>query len=167
MKIVRIADKTLDILTTILEYMMGIMMIALVCITSIEVVLRYVFNNPTSWSSELARFLLMWVTFTGSSIVTRRCTHLTMGLNIHRFVGGKVSRRIKVLVTIVIAVIMFVIAWYGAKITIISGHRIAPMTKLPMYIPWSAMPVNAIIMTLFLITEAIKQFFTKEGEEEE
>lgn len=37
---------------------------------------RYVLNDSAAWTEEIARYLLMWVTFIGASIVTRRGTHI-------------------------------------------------------------------------------------------
>ncbi len=161
MNIALIADKVLDGINALLEYMMGIFMTVLVIITFGEVVLRYVFNSPTSWSSELARFILMWMTFTGASIATRYCTHLTMGFNIHRFVGVPYDRFIKAFVNILIVLTMLVIAYYAAKITLIAGGRIAPMTKMPMYFPWAGLPINAFIMAVYMIAETIRTLSNK------
>jgi TRAP-type C4-dicarboxylate transport system permease small subunit len=37
---------------------------------------RYVLNDSAAWTEEIARYLLMWVTFIGASIVSRRGTHI-------------------------------------------------------------------------------------------
>lgn len=37
---------------------------------------RYVLNDSAAWTEEIARYLLMWVTFIGAAIVTRRGTHI-------------------------------------------------------------------------------------------
>ena len=115
MNIARIADKILDTINALLEYMMGIFMVVLVGVTFIEVVRRYVFNDPTHWASEFCRFLLIWMTFTGASIVTRLVTHLTMGFTIHRFVGKTLSKMVKVFVSGCVAFIMIVITYYSTK----------------------------------------------------
>jgi TRAP-type C4-dicarboxylate transport system permease small subunit len=88
MNIVQIADKVLDGINIFLEFLMGVLMLVLVVIVTTEVIRRYVFNNPTHWASEFCRFLLIWMTFTGASIVTRLSTHLSMGFTIHRFVNN-------------------------------------------------------------------------------
>jgi TRAP-type transport system small permease protein len=151
------ADKILNGITALLEYMLGIMMIALVGLTFMQVILRYVFNNPTSWSSELSRFILIWLTFTGASVITKYGTHLSMGLNINRFVSGIWSKIIKVVINILIMTTLMIIAYYSWKVTMISGSRIAPMTKIPMYYPWLALPVNAVLMTVYFLADTIKQ----------
>jgi C4-dicarboxylate transporter DctQ subunit len=167
MNIVQIADKVLDAINTILEFLMGILMMVLVTIVFMEVVRRYAFNDPTHWASESCRFLLIWITFTGASIVTRLSAHLTMGFTIHRFVNKPLSKFIKIFIAAAVSIVMIVITYYSAKVTLLAGYRSAPMTGMPMYIPWSALPINATIMSIYMIAETIKLIFGKveKGEE--
>lgn len=166
MNIVQIADKVLDGINVILEFLMGILMLLLVAIVTTEVIRRYVFNDPTHWASEFCRFLLIWMTFTGASIVTRLSTHLTMGFTIHRFVNKSWSRFIKIFVSASVAIVMIVLTYNSGKITLLAGYRSAPMTGMPMYVPWTALPFNAAIMSLYMIAELIKHIFGKEAEQE-
>jgi len=161
MNIVQIADKVLDSLNAFLEFVMGVLMVILVGIVFQEVIRRYIFNDPTAWASESCRFLLMWLTFTGASIVTRLSTHLSMGFTIHRFVNKKLSKIIKIFISGVGAIVMIFVTYYSAKITLLAGYRAAPMTGMPMYIPWSALPINGAIMSVYMIAETVKVLFTK------
>lgn len=43
-----------------------------------QVVFRYVFNAPLTWSEELARYLFIWCAFLGWTIASRRRSHLAM-----------------------------------------------------------------------------------------
>ena len=167
MTVTRVANKVLDTINSLLEYMMGIFMVVLVAIVFSEVIRRYIFNDPTHWSSELCRFILIWMTFTGASIVTRLATHLSMGFTIHRFVNKKLSKVIKVFVSVCITVVMIIITYYSAKVTLLAGFRAAPMLQIPMYYPWAALPVNAAIMVVYMIAETIKHIYEKETEKEE
>ena len=165
MKIAQIADKVLDGINIFLEFLMGVLMLVLVVIVTTEVIRRYVFNNPTHWASEFCRFLLIWMTFTGASIVTRLSTHLSMGFTIHRFVNKSLSRFIRVFVLVAVAVVMIVLTYYSGKVTLLAGYRSAPMTGMPMYIPWISLPLNAAIMSLYMIAEILKELFGKEETE--
>ena len=116
MNIIQITDKILDAINALMEYLMGILFLALVGITFQEVLRRYLFNDPTHWASEASRFLLIWMTFTGACIVTRLVTHLTMGFTIHRFVNKSISKFIKVFISAAAAVSMIVLTYYSAKV---------------------------------------------------
>jgi len=164
MNIVQVSDKVLDAINTFMEYTMGILFLSLVCITFQEVLRRYLFNDPTHWASELSRFLLIWMTFTGACIVTRLVTHLTMGFTIHRFVNQSTSRFIKIFIAAAAAISMIVLTYYSGKVTLLAGYRPAPMTGIPMYYVWSALPINGAIMSLYMIAEMVKHIFGKEEE---
>jgi TRAP-type C4-dicarboxylate transport system permease small subunit len=167
MTIVQISEKVLDALNALMEYLMGILMLALVGITFSEVFRRYVFNDPTHWASELCRFILIWMTFTGACIVTRLIAHLTMGFTIHRFVNKPLSKFIRIFISACAAVSMMVLTYYSAKVTLLAGYRSAPMTGMPMYIPWAALPINGAVMSIYMIAETIKHIFGEVEETEE
>ena len=50
----------------------------------IQVILRYVFNSPMTWSEELARYLFIWCAFLGWIIASRRNSHLAVNIAITR-----------------------------------------------------------------------------------
>ena len=50
----------------------------------LQVILRYVFNSPMTWSEELARYLFIWCAFLGWIIASRRNSHLTMNFAVTR-----------------------------------------------------------------------------------
>jgi len=49
-----------------------------------QVVARYVFNRPLTWSEELARYLFIWCSFLGWIIASRRNGHLAMTFVVER-----------------------------------------------------------------------------------
>ena len=52
------------------------------------VVLRYIFNNPLTWSEELARYLFIWCAFLGWLVASRRHSHLAMTFVVDRLPGS-------------------------------------------------------------------------------
>jgi len=46
----------------------------------VQVVLRYFFGDPTTWSDELARYLFVWCSFIGWVIAARKRSHLGIAL---------------------------------------------------------------------------------------
>ena len=163
MNIVNVADTILDAINTFMEYVMGVLFLTLVCVTFQEVFRRYLFNDPTAWASEFSRFLLIWMTFTGAGIVTRLVTHLTMGFTIHRFVNKTTSRAIKIFISAASLISLILLTYYSAKVTLLAGYRSAPMTGMPMYVPWAALPINGAIMSVYMLAELVKHIFMPDG----
>lgn len=152
------AEKVIYKITDLLENLIGIIVTALVGIVFTEVILRYFFNSPLSWSSELSRFLLIWLTFCGASVATIRGTHLTMGLTFFNIIKSpSLIIIIKIIVNILTAIAMFIVGYYGMSTMLLTGGRIAPMTSIPMYYPWAAMPFNFFLIVVFIFFNAIKE----------
>ena len=71
-----------------------------------QVVLRYVFNNPLTWSEELARYLFIWCAFLGWLVASRRNSHLAM-----TFVVERLPRSAQRGIAVVIQVATLWFAW--------------------------------------------------------
>ncbi|MCJ7829964.1 MAG: TRAP transporter small permease, partial [Desulfobacterales bacterium] len=57
----------------------------LLVVATAQVLFRYVLIMPLPWTEELARFLLVWVTFLGAASITRRKLHIAVEYFIARF----------------------------------------------------------------------------------
>lgn len=81
-----------------------------------QVVLRYFFGSPLTWSDELARYLFVWCSFIGWVIAARRRSHLGVGV-----VAERSPPRVKAAVSLVgaLASVAFagVLLYYGLQIT--------------------------------------------------
>src|SRR5262249_4975360 len=53
---------------------------ALAAIVFLQFFTRYVLNDSVAWTEEIARYGLIWVTFIGAVMVTRRHTHIAVAL---------------------------------------------------------------------------------------
>jgi len=67
---------------------------------TIQVVSRYVFNNPILWTEELARYQLIILTFTGSAIAVRNRSHVSFD-----FIVNKYPKKIQVILSILNGII--------------------------------------------------------------
>lgn len=66
------------------EKLLAVLLLVVVVITlAAQVVARYVFRAPISWSEEAARLALIWLTFTASGFVTAERSQITVDLLPH------------------------------------------------------------------------------------
>jgi len=81
-----------------------------------QVILRYMFDSPMTWSEELARYLFVWCAFLGWIIAARRRSHLAITV-----VSDKLGPRGQAVFSLIgaLANVAFciVLGWYGLQIT--------------------------------------------------
>lgn len=95
----RLAERAID--ATAIVVFSGVFL----CVLA-QVVFRYVFNAPLTWSEELARYLFIWCAFLGWIIASRRRSHLAMTFVVERLPG-----RAQTAVTVVIQLATLLFAW--------------------------------------------------------
>lgn len=87
------------------EFAVGmVLLVGLLSLVVLQVVSRYVFSTPFSWSEEAARFVFIWMVFVAAAFVTARRRHITVQL----YGGGatgKVVAIIEALATVIVIVV--------------------------------------------------------------
>ena len=72
--------RLVEILDAILKNVLIVLMAAMVIAVSWQVISRYVFSSPSSWTEEIARFCFIWIILIGSMIAVRDGSHFTVDL---------------------------------------------------------------------------------------
>jgi len=72
--------KVLKVLDRIEDTALIAMFMAMVAAIFFQVIMRFVFNNSSSWSEELGKFLFVWLSWLGISIGHRRKEHIKITL---------------------------------------------------------------------------------------
>ncbi len=125
-------------------------------IVAVQVFCRYVLNHSLFWSEELARYLLVWLTFLGASVAYRRKVH--PGIDI---VSARMSDSIQTIFAIFVhlaSIILFgVMIFFGVKFAYFVRLQISPALYLPKWIVFSIIPLSGLILMVhslaFLLTE--------------
>ncbi|MBT1450769.1 TRAP transporter small permease [Glaciecola sp. XM2] len=71
---------TLGVLDSILTRFLQSLLVIVTIVVSWQVFSRYVLNDPSSFTEELARFLLIWITLLGCVFAYRRNSHLGLDM---------------------------------------------------------------------------------------
>lgn len=86
---------------------------------------RYVLNDSLAWTEEIARYLLMWVTFIGGAIVIRRRTNIAVEMLEH-FLPDRLGPFLRALIDILTVGFLGCLAWFS--LTIVDKMQIQRMT---------------------------------------
>lgn len=130
-----------------------------------QVVMRYVFAAPPFWTEELARFLLIWLTFLGAVAAHRDGAHISVTWLAEKL-GPARARWLELLAHIIVLAVLVVITKAGLDITKM-GRQPAPALGISMAWFYAALPVGAglmIIVTLLQMAGTIKQLLQGNAE---
>jgi TRAP-type C4-dicarboxylate transport system permease small subunit len=106
---------------------------------------RYVLNDSVAWTEEIARYLLIWITFIGAAISFRRGTHISVEA-LHHFVPEKLVRPLRFAIDITTVCFVVLLCWFS--ITITERMHIQTMTVIewPMSIVYAGVGLGCFLM---------------------
>ena len=115
-----------------------------------QVLTRFVFNQPSTWTEILIRIVIVWMVMLGAVVAFREGAQVSVDL-MYRL-SGRFQRRLHFLITLVSIIFMLVIVWYGIDIAWrVRFQQIAGMEFLPMSIGYAALPVGGFFAIIALV----------------
>ena len=139
-----------------LEIVLCILLSFLTIITFSQVVARYVFEAPLSWSEELARFILLWLAMLSAAYGFKIKTHFAL-----MFIVNRTSLKFRIYiyfyVTLIVSVFLIIFIYYSFIFVMgVNGH-LAPALQIPMEIPYSSTIVGGILMLYYVLTNLVDE----------
>ena len=88
----------------------GVVLLAMMALTALDVVARYIFDAPIDGAFELTELMLAALIFLALPLTTQRREHVEVDL-LHHMASARVNRAAKVLAMLLTALVLAVIAW--------------------------------------------------------
>jgi TRAP-type C4-dicarboxylate transport system permease small subunit len=114
---------------------------------------RYVLNDSFAWTEEIARYLLMIVTFVGAAIAVRRGTHISIELA-HHFLPPRMVRLLNFIVDLLLVGFTGLLLWFA--ISIADRMQIQTMTVLPLSMSYVYGAIG--VGCAFMLWRAVQNF---------
>lgn len=130
-----------------LEYNIAISGFLMTLIVIFQVFFRYVLNHSLFWSEELARYLLIWLTFTGASVAYFRGAHPGVDF-FHSRLPGKWKYGVNLMVHLISISLFGVMIVKGGQFAWFVRMQISPALSLPKWIIMSVVPFSGIILMI-------------------
>lgn len=129
------------------EAISAILLVAIILMNVAQVFFRYVLVDPLSWSEETMRYSTTWMVMLAGSAALFRGEHMVISL--FTSVRSPIFRRlIHLSVLTCIAGFCLLLMWEGFPAAINNMRQMSPATRIPMAIPYMAIPVGASLMLL-------------------
>ncbi|WP_027014181.1 TRAP transporter small permease [Comamonas composti] len=132
------------------RWLLIVLLLAMACIVFANVVLRYTTGDSIIWAEEVARHMMIWVTFLGAGLVLRFGGHVAID-NLHRAVGTKSARVIRALVMASLAVFFIVMTVASSQYVYATRFQTTAATDIPISYIYGAMPVGFVLMLMHLL----------------
>ena len=126
-------------------------------VVAVQVFCRYILNHSLFWSEELARYLLVWITFLGASVAYYRKSHPGIDILYSRLPDAG-RRGLRVAVEIGGILFFLVMVVYGARFAWFVRLQSTPALGLSKGLVYAVVPLSGAILLLhamaFLISES-------------
>ena len=129
------------------EYFLLLLGLSMTATVIVQVFSRYALNHSLFWSEELARYLLVWLTFIGATVAYHRNMHPGVDVLFKRL-QRKNRRRIRLFVHLVSLVFFLIIIWYGSSFAYFIRAQTTPALSLPKWLVFSIIPFSGLLFTL-------------------
>ncbi len=137
---------------------------AMSAVVMLQVFCRYVLNSALLWPEELARYLMIWITFLGSGVAMYKGAHTGVTSIIDR-IPGRWQSVVGLIIYAFIAVFLVIFTRYSFKVSMISASDVSPALGMRLLWPRLALPVGSILMLIngiYLIGQYAGQVFFKQ-----
>ncbi|WP_420399286.1 TRAP transporter small permease [Flagellimonas sp.] len=123
-----------------------------------QVFSRYILSSPSSFTDELARYLMIWLGVLGAAYVSGKNGHVAIDL-IPSKMSGKAQKRFKKIVGIMI--ILFSLAALvigGSRLVYITYvlEQYSPALQLPLAIVYLILPISGILIIYYKLLDLKK-----------
>ncbi|GAB7389112.1 TRAP transporter small permease [Bacillaceae bacterium] len=130
-------------------------------LTLLQVVFRYVFNNPIVWSEEVVRYSMIWIVLLGTAIALRKGMLISVEIVIQS-VPKTVKKIMSFLVIGVNVVYLSLLSYYGLQIISTLGAQTTGSLEIPISMTYSAITAGSFLALLNCIVVFIELLQGKE-----
>lgn len=139
------------ILGSVLIVIMSVMVVNVLW----QVFTRFVVGTPSSFTDELARYLMIWLGILGAAYVSGRNMHVAIDVLALKS-NNKTQKRLKLIVyTLIILFALFAMVLGGSRlvyITYVLGQQ-SPALQIPLALVYLAIPVSGILIMYYKISD--------------
>ena len=145
-------------LNTILEKILVVILGVMVINVSWQVFSRYVLANPSSFTDELARYLMIWLGVMGTAYVSGKKLHVAIDILPDKLSPKRQVKLKKIinLIIILFATLIFVVG--GSNLVYLSyilGQKSAAL-QIPLYVVYLCIPLSGLCIVFFKMCDIKK-----------
>ena len=136
------------------EFLLFGLGLSMALVVALQVFFRYVLNHSLFWSEELARFMLVWLSFLGASTAYKRGLHPGVDVLTSRL-SPPLQKACAHLVHVASLALFIVMIIYGAEFAYFIRAQISPALYLPKWTVFAIIPVSGLVMAIHCLASLV------------
>ena len=137
----------LNRLRRIVEAVIAGLFTAMVAAVLLQVFARYLWNQPPSWTEELARYCQVWIILLASSICIRKGLHLRVDYISQHF-NTRWRHVLNTTIQGIVLIYSVIVTIYGFRLLIVGRFQVSPAMQVNMSLIYLIFPLSGGLMVL-------------------
>ena len=155
-------NRAVDAIIAALRVVIVIQATGIFAIAIFAVVARYIFGGAVSWSEEVPRYLLIWISFLGAAICVDRKEHIAFDI-LYDHLGAAPRSVLAWIINLLILAFGFVMFWWGVVFVEDFGGDLMETIPYKNYWYYVAMPISGALIMLFVLRNRLNALFGAPG----
>ncbi|MGP8289264.1 TRAP transporter small permease [Vreelandella zhanjiangensis] len=150
----RLVERGLD---TIIQPVVFIGMAVLIGVITLQIVSRVLFT-AVGWTEEVARFLLIWVTFLAGTLAFQRGHHIAVTFAVDAL-PTRLRQVARILAVVAVIAFMITLVVIGYRYMQVQSFQKSASLRVPMSYVYAVMPISAAIMAWYALVDLLELVF--------
>ena len=146
-----------DILIKKVSRVLEIFLISIFALLVVDVLFqvfsRYILGTSFTWTEELARFSLIWMTILGAAYLNGKREHLSMDF-LYQKLSVTNKKKASILIEILVflfALVVMVIGGFNLVYTTLHLEQLSGTLRIPLGYVYAVMPASGLLIMLFCV----------------
>jgi len=140
----------------LISYVIGFMLLVQVVVIVSQVVLRNVVSYPLTWSEELSRYLMIWITFLGGAIAVANDENIVIDIVVKMLPPRWQAWALFVADLATATLLVLLIKWTLDMFSFPTiWYQYSPALKLPIVYLYVSLPLGCFLMLILLILRSV------------
>jgi len=148
-------NKFLRSINKLTEWTTMLFLVVMVVIVFWQIVSRVLFGSSFTWTSELAKFLMVWIIFLGAGFAFQYGAHISIEVVVDR-VSIKVKKLFQILVLLFSSIFIIILILNGLELVGSAMEQISASLGIPMGYVYTVIPISGILILLNMIDVTIR-----------
>lgn len=148
--------KNIDkILANFLVVLMAVMVLNVLW----QVASRFILGSPSSFTDELARYLMIWVGILGAAYVSGRNMHVAIDViptRLSKPAQDRLMLIVRILIILFCILAMVIGGFRLVYITYVLGQN-SPALQVPLAVVYSVIPISGLLIIYYKLSDILKK----------